>query len=135
MTIFEMENCMEPRIWLVLASLSGFLAVAAGAFGAHGAADPRAKALLETGGHYQLMHALAVFACFAVWRLLQAPAAGIAAWLFLAGSLIFSCSLYALAFGAPRIMGAITPIGGLLLLAGWLALAWAAFAGTRSAGL
>jgi uncharacterized membrane protein YgdD (TMEM256/DUF423 family) len=123
---------MEPRIWLVLASLSGFVAVAAGAFGAHGAPTPEAKALLETGGHYQLMHALAVFACFVVWRLLSAPAAGVAAWLFLAGGLIFSGSLYALAFGAPRVVGAITPIGGLLLLAGWLALAWSALAGTRS---
>jgi uncharacterized membrane protein YgdD (TMEM256/DUF423 family) len=126
---------MEPRIWLVLASLSGFVAVAAGAFGAHGAPTPEAKALLETGGHYQLVHALAVFACFVVWRLLEAPAAGVAAWLFLAGSLIFSCSLYALAFGAPRVMGAITPIGGLLLLAGWLTLAWAAYAGARSGRL
>jgi uncharacterized membrane protein YgdD (TMEM256/DUF423 family) len=126
---------MEARIWLVLASLSGFVAVAAGAFGAHGAKTPEAKALLETGGHYQLMHALAVFAAFMVWRLLQAQAAGIAAWLFLAGSLIFSCSLYALALGAPRVTGAITPIGGLLLLAGWLVLAWAAFAGTRSGPL
>jgi uncharacterized membrane protein YgdD (TMEM256/DUF423 family) len=123
---------MEPRIWLTLASLSGFVAVAAGAFGAHGVSDPKAKSLLETGGHYQLMHALAVFACFVVWRLLQSQAAGIAAWLFLAGSLIFAGSLYALAFGAPRAMGAVTPIGGLLLLAGWLILGWSAFSGTRS---
>jgi uncharacterized membrane protein YgdD (TMEM256/DUF423 family) len=124
---------MEPRIWLTLASLSGFLAVAAGAFGAHGVDDPKAKAWLETGGHYQLIHALAVFACFVVWRLWQAPAAGMAAWLFLVGALIFSGSLYLMAFGAPRIMGAVTPIGGVLLLAGWLVLAWATFAGTRSA--
>ena len=74
-----------------------------------------------------------VFACFAVWRLLQAPAAGIAAWLFLAGALIFSGSLYLMAFGGPRILGAVTPIGGLLLLAGWVVLAWACFAGTNSA--
>ena len=124
---------MEARIWLTLASLWGFIGVAAGAFGAHGVDDPKAKGWLETGGHYQLIHALAVFACFVVWRLLQAPAAGIAAWLFLAGSLIFSGSLYLMAFGGPRILGAVTPIGGLLLLAGWLVLAWAAFAGTRSA--
>jgi uncharacterized membrane protein YgdD (TMEM256/DUF423 family) len=121
---------MKPPIWLPLAALSGFVAVAAGAFGAHGAPTPQAKALLETGGHYQLMHALAVFACFAAGR--GARSAAVAAWLFLAGSLIFSCSLYALALGAPRIMGAITPIGGLLLLAGWLTLAWSAYAGTRS---
>ncbi len=123
---------MEPRVWLTLASLSGFVAVAAGAFGAHGMQDPRAKAWMETGGHYQLIHALAVFACFGVWRLLQAPAAAIAALLFLAGGLIFACSLYALALGAPRAVGAITPIGGLLLLAGWLALGWSVFMGARS---
>jgi uncharacterized membrane protein YgdD (TMEM256/DUF423 family) len=124
---------MEPRIWLTLASLSGFMAVGAGAFGAHGVDDPKAKAWLETGGHYQLIHALAVFACFVAWRILQAPAAGIAAWLFLVGALIFSGSLYLMAFGGPRILGAVTPIGGVLLLAGWLTLAWATFAGTRSA--
>lgn len=123
---------MEARIWLTLAALSGFLGVAAGAFGAHGVSDPKAKAWLETGGHYQLIHALAVFACFVVWRLLQAPAAGIAAWLFLAGALIFSGSLYLMALGGPRMLGAVTPIGGVLLLAGWLVLAWAAFAGARS---
>ena len=60
---------MQGRARLVLASLSGFLAVAAGAFGAHGAPTPEAKALLETGGHYQLVHALAAIAavvCFAI---------------------------------------------------------------------
>jgi uncharacterized membrane protein YgdD (TMEM256/DUF423 family) len=123
---------MSPRIWLTLASLWGFMAVCAGAFGAHGVADPKAKAWLETGGHYQLIHALAVFACFAAWRLLQAPAAGVAAWLFLAGSLVFSGSLYLMAFGGPRALGAVTPIGGVLLLAGWAVLAWACFAGTQS---
>jgi uncharacterized membrane protein YgdD (TMEM256/DUF423 family) len=123
---------MEARIWLTLASVWGFIGVAAGAFGAHGVQDAKAKGWLETGGHYQLIHALAVFACFVVWRLLQAPAAGIAAWLFLAGSLIFSGSLYLMALGGPRILGAVTPVGGLLLLAGWLVLAWATFMGTRS---
>jgi len=67
---------MEPRLWLTLAALEGFMGVAGGAFGAHGAADARAKALLETGGHYQLMHALAVFACFAALKLLGARLAG-----------------------------------------------------------
>ena len=70
---------MEPRIWLTLAALSGFMGVGAGAFGAHGVHDPKAKAWLETGGHYQLVHALAVFACFVVLKLLQARAAGAAA--------------------------------------------------------
>jgi uncharacterized membrane protein YgdD (TMEM256/DUF423 family) len=123
---------MEARVWLTLASIWGFIAVGAGAFGAHGVSDPKAKAWLETGGHYQLIHALAVFACYVVWRERQAPAAGIAAWLFLIGSLIFSGSLYMMAFGGPRMLGAITPIGGLLLLGGWLVLAFASFAGARS---
>ncbi len=119
---------VKPPIWLPLAGLSGFIAVAAGAFGAHGAPTPEAKALLETGGHYQLVHAVAVLACFALWR----GAKSASAWLFLIGSLIFSCSLYALALGAPRILGAVTPIGGLLLLAGWLTLAWTAWRATDS---
>lgn len=123
---------LQPRLWTTLAALWGFIAVAAGAFGAHGVADPKAKEWLHTGAQYQLAHALAVFACFAVWRL-YGGAAGVAAWLFLAGSAIFAGTLYAMALGAPRILGAVTPIGGLLLLAGWAVLAWAAFASGRGA--
>jgi uncharacterized membrane protein YgdD (TMEM256/DUF423 family) len=126
---------MEPRVWLTLASLWGLIAVAAGAFGAHGVADPKAKAWLETGGHYQMIHALAVFACYVAWRLLQSPAAAIAAWLFLIGALLFSGSLYLMAFGGPRALGAVTPIGGVLLLAGWAVLAWSCLTGTKSAPL
>src|SRR5882757_2520409 len=122
---------LQPRLWLTLASVWGFMAVAAGAFGAHGVDDPKAKAWLETGGHYQLIHALAVFACFAALRLMQARTAGIAAGWFLIGSLIFSGTLYLMAFGAPHILGAITPIGGVLLLAGWLTLAWGCFTAPR----
>jgi uncharacterized membrane protein YgdD (TMEM256/DUF423 family) len=117
---------MEPRIWLALAALWGFMGVGGGAFGAHGLDDPKAKALLETGGHYQLIHALAVFACFAALKLLGARTI-LSAWLFLAGSLIFSGRLYLMALGAPRILGAVTPIGGVLILAGWLTLAWACY--------
>src|SRR5439155_1157460 len=100
-------KAMEPRIWLTLASVWGFMAVGAGAFGAHGVSDPQAKGWLETGGHYQLIHALAVFACYVAWRLLEATAAGVAAWLFLAGALVFSGSLYLMAFGGPRWLGAV----------------------------
>ena len=113
---------MKPRLPLTLAAISGFVAVAAGAFGAHGAPTPEAKQLLETGGHYQLIHALAVFACAYV----GGRGARAASWLFLVGAAVFAFSLYALALGAPRLTGAITPIGGLMLLAGWLTLAWAA---------
>lgn len=109
------------RTLLVLAALSGFLAVAFGAFAAHGASDHAAE-LLRTGAHYQIVHALAVFAAAYV-----APTRRLAPALFLAGSLLFAGSLYALAFGAPGVIGAITPLGGLCFLAGWLALGWSAW--------
>lgn len=118
------------RLWMTLAAISGFIAVAAGAFGAHGVSDPQAKSWLQTGAQYQMVHALAVFACVYLWRL-GGGGAGLAAWLFLAGSLIFAVSLYAMALGAPRILGAVTPVGGLLLLGGWAVLAWTAFVGAR----
>ena len=106
-----------------LAALSGFLAVAFGAFAAHGAKDARAAELLHTGALYQMTHALAVFGWLAVRKSggrtdLATPA------LFLAGTVLFSGSLYALAFGAPRIVGLVTPFGGLCFLIGWLLLAW-----------
>jgi uncharacterized membrane protein YgdD (TMEM256/DUF423 family) len=107
------------------------MAVAAGAFGAHGVSDPQAKAWLQTGAQYQMVHALAVFACFALWRL-GAGSAQIAAWLFLAGALIFAGTLYLMALGGPRLLGAITPIGGVMMILGWAVLAWAAFMGARS---
>ncbi len=113
------------RLWLSLAAISGMVGVAAGAFAAHGVVDPRAKDLMSTAAHYQSIHALAVFACATV---IQAGGgrARLAPALFLAGTLLFSGSLYALAVGAPRWAGAITPVGGGLFLAGWGMLAWAA---------
>ena len=122
---------MQVRAWMALAPLSGLMAVAAGAFGAHGVADAQAKAWLQTGAQYQMAHALAVFACFVVWRM-GMGAAQLAAWMFLAGGLIFSGSLYLMAFGAPRWFGAITPIGGVLMLLGWAALAYAILMGART---
>lgn len=109
---------------LLFAALSGFIAVAIGAFGAHGVTDERARTLIETGARYQMFHTLAVFA--ALWLAERAPAAQWAAPAFLLGVALFSGSLYALAFGAPRFIGAVTPIGGLFFLMGWLVLAWAA---------
>ena len=113
-----------PRAWTALAAISGLIAVAAGAFAAHGVSDPTAKELLRTGSNYELAHALAVLACAALTPAM--PRARFAPALFLGGSLLFSGSLYALALGAPRILGAITPFGGLLFLAGWAVLALAA---------
>ena len=108
-----------------LAALSGFLAVAFGAFAAHGAKDARAAELLHTGSLYQMTHALAVFGWLAVRKAGGKTGLTIPA-LFLIGALLFSGSLYALAFGAPRIVGMVTPFGGLCFLAGWLLLAWRA---------
>ena len=108
-----------------LAALSGFTAVAAGAFAAHGMSDPNARELMRTGAAYQLAHAVAAVVAAALARRL-APRARWSAWLFLGGSVLFSGSLYALAFGAPRLAGVITPFGGLAFLAGWAVLAWAA---------
>src|SRR4051812_20160904 len=123
---------LSVRTLLVLAALSGLMGVAGGAFGAHAAATEQAKAWMQTGGHYQLVHAVAVFAAFGLWRMAGGGAPMISAWMFLIGSLVFAGSLYAMAMGAPRWLGAITPIGGGLLILGWAALAWAAAIGGRS---
>jgi uncharacterized membrane protein YgdD (TMEM256/DUF423 family) len=103
--------------WLaILAALSGAVAVAAGAFGAHGASGDAVK-WLTTGAHYQLVHAVAALVA------LRLDARG-PAWLFVAGAAIFAGTLYLMAVGAPRWLGAVTPIGGALLIGGWLWLAW-----------
>ena len=119
-----------PALVVRLAALSGFLAVAFGAFAAHGAKDARAVELLHTGSLYQMTHALAVFGWLAMRQNSKAGSGGKAnvatPALFLVGTVLFSGSLYALAFGAPRILGAVTPFGGLCFLAGWLLLAWRA---------
>jgi uncharacterized membrane protein YgdD (TMEM256/DUF423 family) len=106
----------------VLAALSGALAVAAGAFGAHGAQGDAAE-WLKTGAQYQMVHAVA--ALIAVQMGARGPA-----WLFLGGALIFAGTLYAMALGQPRWLGAVTPIGGAGLILGWL---WLASAAARTA--
>jgi uncharacterized membrane protein YgdD (TMEM256/DUF423 family) len=112
------------RNWLTLAALGGFLSVAVGAFAAHGVTDPRAQELLRTGSLYGFVHSLATFACAAFMQV-GARRARFAPAFFISGVVLFSGSLYALAFGAPRWIGAVTPIGGLGFLAGWATLAWA----------
>ena len=100
----------------ILAALSGAIAVGAGAFGAH-AAHGDAAEWRKTGGHYQLLHAVAALVA---WKLdARGPA-----WCFVAGGAVFAGTLYLMALGLPRWLGAITPIGGLLLIGGWLWLAW-----------
>lgn len=113
------------RNWMTLAAVGGFLAVAFGAFAAHGVSEPKAKAWLHTGSLYAFVHTFAVFASAGLMEI-GAKKARFAPGFFLAGGVIFSGSLYAMALGAPRWLGAITPIGGTLFLIGWLVLAWAA---------
>ena len=113
------------RNWMTLAAINGFIAVAVGAFAAHGVADPQAKELLKTGSSYGFMHTMATLAC-ATFIQVGARRARFAPAFFLGGVVLFSGSLYALALGAPRWIGAITPIGGLAFLTGWAVLAWAA---------
>lgn len=110
---------MNLGVVILLAALNGFLAVAFGAFAAHGLADAQAKAWAATGAHYQGLHALAMLAAAGVARAGGGPAR-FAVWAFLLGVLCFSGSLYALAFGAPRLVAALAPIGGGALLLGWM---------------
>jgi len=119
----------------IAASLLAGLAVAAGAFGAHGLRgqlDPAALSTFETAARYQLVHSLA--AAFAADRAGRqgAAMAARAAGLFVAGAVLFSGSLYVLALGGPPLAGVITPLGGLAFMAGWLLLALS-FRGRRTA--
>jgi uncharacterized membrane protein YgdD (TMEM256/DUF423 family) len=121
------------RLYAVLSALFGFLAVAIGAFGAHAVTDPGAKRLIETGAHYHFMHILAAMASLAFWKW-GATRARFATPFFFGGVWLFSGSLYALALGAPRVVGVVTPFGGLLFMIGWATLAWAALQLTDDKG-
>ncbi len=101
------------------------MAVAVGAFAAHSVSDPRAQDLLRTGSMYGFMHTMATLAC-ATFMQVGARRARFAPAFFLSGVVLFSGSLYAMALGAPRWMGIITPLGGLCFLTGWAILGWAA---------
>lgn len=113
------------RTWMTLAAIGGFAAVAVGAFAAHGVQDVQAREWLKTGAQYGFMHTMATFAC-ATFMNIGAHRARLAPAFFLSGVVFFSGSLYAMAFGAPRWLGAVTPIGGVLFLVGWAVLAWSA---------
>lgn len=105
----------------IFAALSAAIAVGAGAFGAHGAAGQQEAEWLRTGGLYQLIHAVAALAIMGAAR---GPAI-----MLLVGAAIFAFTLYAMALGAPRWLGAVTPIGGGLMIIGWL---WAGWLYTRA---
>lgn len=117
------------RLFFGLGAASAFLSVAAGAFGAHALRarlSPDLLAAFETGARYQMYHALGLLAV--AWAVARWPGAATqwAGWLFVAGTLLFSGSLYVLALTGIRWLGAITPLGGVAFLAGWICLALAA---------
>ncbi|HEY6966678.1 MAG TPA: DUF423 domain-containing protein [Burkholderiales bacterium] len=120
------------RLFFALGALSGFAGVALGAFAAHGLKSrlgPELLATFEIGVRYQIFHALALLAVG--WAQTRWPGAVLTAsgWLFVAGTLLFSGSLYVLSLTGGKWLGAVAPAGGLAFLAGWLCLAWAAWKG------
>ena len=115
--------------WLLIAALSGFFCVALGAFAAHGLShvlDEKALAWIATGLKYQIFHTLAVLViALSLWHEAKFARLAMLAWSL--GILLFSGSLYALAFGAGKFLVWITPVGGTLFLIGWLCLAYGSF--------
>lgn len=124
---------VERRL-VALSGVYGFLAVALGAFGAHGlrtlvagAADAAARLdWWETAARYHLVHALGIGGSAWLASRGSGRAARLAGVAFALGVLVFSGTLYAMALGAPRWLGAVTPIGGVGLLVGWACVVWAA---------
>ena len=121
-----------PQRFVLFGSISAFIAVAAGVFGAHtlkSSLTPEHLAAFETAARYQMYHALALFVAASLtqrgWRL--APPAG---WLFVVGTLLFSGSLYLIALTGISRFGMITPFGGLAFLGGWLCLIVCAWPGS-----
>jgi len=118
------------RLFFAIGSLSAFIGVALGAFAAHALKsrlDAELLATFEVGVRYQMYHAFALLAVG--WAQTRWPGTALTAagWLFVVGTVIFSGSLYALSLSGLRWLGAITPVGGIALLAGWLCLAWSAW--------
>jgi uncharacterized membrane protein YgdD (TMEM256/DUF423 family) len=117
------------NLWLCIAAINGGLAVAAGAFGAHGLQariDAQALQVFETGARYHMYHALAIGLAAIAMRDAAAGPAMSAAGFFLAGILLFSGSLYLLALTGVKALGIVTPFGGVCFLVGWGFLAFAA---------
>ena len=113
------------RTFLLAGALAGLVGVGFGAFGAHGLRgrlSAEMLAVFETGVRYQMYHALALMALAALSDRLNGRLIEAAGWLFVAGIVLFSGSLYVLAVTGVTVLGAITPIGGVAFLAGWACL-------------
>ncbi|BAU08579.1 DUF423 domain-containing protein [Fischerella thermalis CCMEE 5198] len=120
------------QIFLSLAAIFGGLSVAAGAFASHALRErlsERSLLIFETGARYQMYHALALLAVAILLLRIEPPPPSLVAsgWLFIIGIAIFSGSLYALSLTGVKYLGAITPLGGAAFIAGWCALAFAAW--------
>jgi uncharacterized membrane protein YgdD (TMEM256/DUF423 family) len=118
------------RGFVIAGALFAATAIAAGAFGAHALADRLDAARLatwETAARYHLYHSLALILLGVVQARWPSPLLAASGWLFTAGIVIFGGTVYALALGGPRWLGAITPLGGLAFIAGWLVLAFGVF--------
>lgn len=123
---------MIDRLFFTIGCAFGFTGVAFGALAARALKArlaPELLATFDTGVRYQAMHALALLAVALAHARWPGRALAAAGWLFVAGTLLFSGSLYALALTGVRALGAITPFGGVAFLAGWLCLAWAPWRG------
>ena len=118
------------KTFMFVGALMGGIGVALGAFGAHGLRgrlSPEMLAVFETGVRYHMYHALAILATAAIMPRIDCRAVVIAGWAFTTGILLFSGSLYALALSGVTVLGAVTPLGGVAFLVGWISLAIAAF--------
>jgi uncharacterized membrane protein YgdD (TMEM256/DUF423 family) len=132
---------MSGEFWLRVGAISGAMAVAMGAFGAHGLRqrviskllDPHVLDVFDKAAQYQMYHSLTLLAV-GILALTgrSSPALAVAGWGFLIGIVLFSGSLYAIALTGISKLGAITPIGGVSFLVGWVALAWSAWEGRTS---
>ena len=125
---------MNARLALVMGGIFMFAAVALGALGAHalrGHLDPQMTAVWQSAVQYHAWHAIALIGVGSL--LLHFPSRGLrlAAWLFVAGILLFAGSLYVIAVTGARSLGMITPLGGVAFLAGWATFAWSAWRDVR----
>ena len=123
------RSTIAARIWLAAGALFGLLAVVVGAAGTHAlrdALDADALRVFETAARFQMYHALALLAVGLIAMRRRSLALNVAGALFALGTLLFSGSLYALALSGVGVLGAVAPVGGVCLMAGWAALAIAA---------
>ncbi len=125
------------RLWLIVGAVNGFVGVSLGAFAAHvlrERLEARSFEIWEVAVRYQMYHALALVAVGLLATRLAGGMVNAAGWCFLAGIVLFSGSLYALVLSGVRVLGAITPLGGVAFLIGWALLGLAAWRGWASGG-